>query len=165
MQYYEKALECFSESLEISNRIGYKQGVGWTSMQLADAYIPLGRFEEAEAILNAAMVTFEQLTERNGIANTTYRIGNLYKARGELDKAMEIYMDARQRAKQLGSPIWEGMILEDLCEIYKVRNKKQLYVASLSEAIEIYRLVKSRRATILEQWLQELESTDRDSPS
>lgn len=148
---YEDAIAPLKESISLNEKLGYKHGVAWASMNLGDTYLYLNRLGKAESFLNRAMKVFKNLNEKNGILNTLYRLGKLKFLEGAFELALSIYQESLVGAKEINSPIWEGMVLEEIYKVYKKQGKENLANSALLKVEKIYKKIDSSRLQVIEK--------------
>ena len=152
---YEKALEYMKKSQRVSDSLAYKQGQGWIAMQLADAYIPLKRFEDTEITLTKALNIFKELGEKNGIINTEFRFGKFYCEKDEFQKSLDKFNEALLHAEELESPIWIAMVWEGFADLYKRSGDSSNELNALEKSLRIYESINSAMAIPIKERINE----------
>jgi len=88
------ALEILEQSLDLSQRINYKQGLAWSLYQIGDVYDYLGNLNEALGLYFESLEIFQEINEGKGKGKVLNSIGTIYDYQGDLDRAMEYYNKA-----------------------------------------------------------------------
>jgi predicted ATPase/DNA-binding SARP family transcriptional activator len=90
----------FEETMLVGRRVGAAQSRGYIQATQALAARMDGRFDEAAAMLEGALLTFESLGDRTGQAHILTQRGHLLRSRGEPVAARECFRSAADlRAK------------------------------------------------------------------
>ncbi|MFN6233997.1 tetratricopeptide repeat protein [Microcystis sp.] len=85
---YEKAIAYHQQSLEISEEIGYRQGVAISLGNLGNCYNCLGQYEKAIAYHRQCLYISKEIEDWQGVASSLGNLGNCYKSLGQYEKAI-----------------------------------------------------------------------------
>jgi tetratricopeptide (TPR) repeat protein/predicted regulator of Ras-like GTPase activity (Roadblock/LC7/MglB family) len=86
---FDKALECFIKSQEISEKIHDPIGVATSLASMGFVYECKGEFSKIPDYLHKSLDIFQKIGFLPGIAEGMKTIGIMYERRGEFDKALE----------------------------------------------------------------------------
>ncbi len=99
---YQKALDHLGEALQVRSTSGDRRGQGRTMTELGVVYSLLGDSEKAFDFYAKALPLHRAVSDREGEANTLYHLaraerdlGNLLKAREEIEQALRIIEQVR----------------------------------------------------------------------
>src|SRR5262245_23997519 len=89
---YQKASDCYSSALTISEGIGNQQNIAYSLQGLGDCYSSLGQFEKAIDYHSRALDIREGIGDQQGIAYSLQYLGCCYSCLGQLEKAIDYQM-------------------------------------------------------------------------
>lgn len=95
---YDTALDYAIECLEIFNQLGYKIGIANILSRIAMIYYMKGDLNQALTFINESM-TIKKITYNN------FLLGNIFKDRGELNKALEYYKQFLEYGRENDAPL------------------------------------------------------------
>jgi tetratricopeptide (TPR) repeat protein len=85
---YEKAIAYHQQCHDISEEIGFRQGVAISLCGLGNCYGNLGQYEKAIALYQQHHDISEEIGFRQGVANSLCGLGNCYDNLGQYEKAI-----------------------------------------------------------------------------
>lgn len=99
---YDRSLELHLEALAIFDSLGNDPGRAQAMHDLAETLMHLGQIGEARRNLNRALRIRRNEGSREGIAQTHYTFGTLYRQIGQPDSALESFKKALAEQKRIG---------------------------------------------------------------
>ncbi len=99
---YEKAIALYQQSIEISEEIGYRQGVAISLGNLGCCYVSLGQYEKAIALYQQSIEISEEIDYRQGVAMSLGNLGNCYYSLGQYQKAIALYQQDHDISEEIG---------------------------------------------------------------
>ena len=152
----EQAVATTQKARELASRIGAASSDGLAASNLAGYFIELGRFDEAEALLDEAIVTLERTGSRYVLAETFVFRARALAARDELAAARGWADKSLALARTLGNQLDEAIALRILAQIdsraglhdaARERIEQALVLATLNDELEAVR-TRAARARI-----------------
>ena len=101
---YDKAIETYTQSLEITKEMGNKGGVANTLHQLGNIHYRQGDYDKAIEKYNQSLEIKKALGDKSGIAGTHGQFGHIHMARKEYKEAMKNFLICFLIFQQLQSP-------------------------------------------------------------
>lgn len=96
----------YADSLmKLSQKLGYKTGIGEAYQNMGDAHLNKGDFDIAMDYEHKALDIFKALGNKHGIAAVLGNMGNIYEQKGDFDKALEYFSSALEMNQELGSKL------------------------------------------------------------
>ncbi len=139
----EAAVELFEQALASYRASPQKRReLGFNLNYLGDVYRELGQDETAERTFAEAFATFQDadLSAQDVVATTLNNLGLIYRARGEIDRALTVYRQALELWRQLQEPREEVMALNNIGNLLTVQGKLAEAVDQLDQALGILAL-------------------------
>jgi tetratricopeptide (TPR) repeat protein len=98
----------------------------------------------------------QALGSKEGMAADYANLGNVYRTRGDLDKAEEMHRKSLEISEALGSK--EGMAINygNLGIVYKQRGNLAQAEAAWRKSLSLYQAMGHPNAKMLQQWLDKL---------
>lgn len=100
----DEALACFGRAVAIHERAGNSAEAALSRANRAAAYASLGRYAEAEAEAQAASVQAQHSKRPRAQLMAALVVGNVARAQGRLDVALQAYLEGLALAEQLQDP-------------------------------------------------------------
>jgi tetratricopeptide (TPR) repeat protein len=132
-------LRLFQDGLADYRRTGAILGLPYYLGILAEAFTAAGRFAEARAVLDEALVLGEQNEEHFQEAELYRLRGALAYAQGDHASATEDFQRAIVVARAQGSRAWELRATLSLARLWRDEGKAQEALGSLSQVFEQFR--------------------------
>jgi serine/threonine protein kinase len=125
-----------AEAVEMLRRLkgGNHAAIAVARMNLAVAYYRWGDMDNALAEGQAA---YEMIKPATSL--TVFRLGQIHLARGDLEKAEPLLLEAASRLEQEGNSIWQSNALGQLAHLYQAQNNHQKAEDFITRAIAIDR--------------------------
>ncbi len=99
---YEKAIAYHQQCHDISEEIGFRQGVAISLCGLGNCYDNLGQYEKAIALYQQYHDISEEIGYWRGVANSLCGLGNCYKSLGQYEKAIAHYQQHHDISEEIG---------------------------------------------------------------
>jgi predicted ATPase/DNA-binding XRE family transcriptional regulator len=100
------------------------------------ALFEIGRLDESEQVLNEAMTLHQSSPQREGLAATLRSFGEIWRVRGEVDRARKCYSEALALYVSIGSVCVRAGILSNLAELEFSRGETERAIVLASQARE-----------------------------
>ena len=154
---YREALESNQRAIAIEREYGAEPRVISKEMnELGIDYKHLGRFNDAVAIYDSALVLARHLGNPESIARVEFNLGEIRRTTGDVDGALALFTDALSRAEQIGEVRGMAFIHGGLAEIFMGAGALDRARVHLTRALAINRGAKLKYGQI-----QNLEALGR----
>ena len=140
----ESAERLFELSLAFARSQGDALLESYALLNLGFESLAEGRFDEAIDRSEAAYHAAKAVDARRLELKTQGNIGWAYYKLGDLDKALELFLDAEKLASELSDPDDQGAWLMDAGYVYMGARNVELAEQSLRQALEIEQHVNSK---------------------
>jgi tetratricopeptide (TPR) repeat protein len=104
--------------LEITRRIGDRQGEADSLIDLGDAYKSLGEYQRAIDFYQQSLEIQRQIGDRNGEATSLIGLGNAYYSLGEYQRAIDFQQQSLEITRQIGDRNGEAISLFNLADTF-----------------------------------------------
>jgi DNA-binding SARP family transcriptional activator len=145
-QHQDEAIGYFEQAQAIHREIGDLRGEAQTANNLADAYLRLGRPEDALEPLKRALVLQVEVGHRYGEGVTLNNMGEAYLDLGRLDEAISSIEAARQIFIEVGTLRGEGYAAHNLGRGYLGLGQAGQAVTFFGQALNIRRRAGDRHS-------------------
>jgi len=98
---YEKAITYHQQCHDISEEIGFRQGVAISLCGLGNCYDNLGQYEKAIALYQQYHDISEEIGYWRGVASSLGNLGNCYYDLGQYEKAIDLYQQYRDISEKI----------------------------------------------------------------
>ena len=146
---YPKALEYYSQALDINEQIGNKNGIASNLGNIGSVYFNLSDFPQALDNQNKALKINEQIGNKNGIAPNLGNIGNVYFALSDYSHALEYYTQALEINEQMGDKNRIAINLGNIGSVYSCLKDYPKTLEYLSKALNIYKQIGNKNGIAL----------------
>lgn len=116
---WDKAIECFQDSLEIFERAGDEQGTITILNNRGFLYKDKEEWKKAEDDFQRSLEISEKLDDKHAMARSLKNLGLLYKDHGEWDKAIKCLEDSLKNFKRMKDKRGMAITYNDLGFLYK----------------------------------------------
>ncbi len=138
---YVKALEFFHQAENIYDSVDFKKGVASVNNELGGLYLNIGALEKAEEYFMRSQENTQ--TEMNK-AILWVNMGAAYSSKGQLGKAMELFLKSKRMFEELNDSIHLSSVMSSLANIYFEEN-------NYNEALQYYDSAICLKDTVI-QW-------------
>ena len=154
---YREALASNQRAIAVERAYGAEPRVISKEMnELGIDYKHLGRFNDAVAIYDSALVLARQIGNPESIARVEFNLGEIRRTTGDADDALALFSDALVRAEQIGEVRGMAFIHGGLAEIFSGAGAFDKARQHLERALAI-----NRGAKLTYGQLQNLEGLGR----
>lgn len=129
---YDHAMLHFMQSLSLSEKIDYKEGIANASSNIATVYDHLGNYQKSEEFYLKAVKINKERNSYEGTIGTLNNLGILYTKLKENDKALHCYEEAIEIETAIGNKQMLAITLSNIGGIYESNGDNE-------KAIEYYR--------------------------
>ena len=133
---YQKAINHYEKSLEISTLIGHRVSIANNNSNLGDAYSSLGECQEAINYHEKALEINTAIGNKSGIAANNDGLGNAYLILGEYQKAINYYQNALKMNTAIGNKSGISTIKGSLGNAYRLLGEYQKAINYFEKALE-----------------------------
>ena len=151
---YARAIDAYTKSIELFEKINYADGVYWSNIGLGIVYREVGNSILSKRHYELAEKIGEDENREDYVAISYNNLGNLYKQLGEYHKAIEFLQLALKSFERIGEERFISDALEGMGEVYAEINNHARAIDYFNQSISIaeslgdnYRLL-SRYANI-----------------
>jgi CHAT domain-containing protein/tetratricopeptide (TPR) repeat protein len=146
---YHEALASNQRAIAVERAYGAEPRVISKEMnELGIDYKHLGRFTDAVAIYDSALVLARQIGNPESIARVEFNLGEIRRITGDVDDALALFTDALARAEQIGEVRGMAFIHGGLAEIFMGAGAFKQARDHLTHALEINRGAKLKYGQI-----------------
>jgi tetratricopeptide (TPR) repeat protein len=104
---YQKALDCYAQGLAIDQRQGNLPSLASDYNMLGELYIEMDNLLEAEKSFNQAISIAKDIDAPLELADAYYNLGELYRQKGQKNKAREYLRLVQEIYARLKHPDYE----------------------------------------------------------
>ena len=138
----ESALQMFSRTLSIRRFLGQPQSLGSTLSRICYSHVLQGRFPEALAECNEAIVFNRKAEDLRGSASTLTFLGMTYVGLNKPAEAMASYDEAIRLQRDAGERRGEGITLNQYGLLYRSLREPDRAREKFDEALKLWRDTK-----------------------
>jgi tetratricopeptide (TPR) repeat protein len=131
--------------LDAARRLGDLRAQANHLLNLASAYIYLGKGVEADAFYNDALKLFEKIGDRLGACKTLGGLGNAFYDQGKFDQAGDFFVEWLKIAREIGDSASEAGALGGLGNVASAQNELQKAISFYEQQLAITRKTGNRR--------------------
>ena len=113
----EAALDRFTESLSISQRIGNKIGMADALMELGELWMKKGQMREAIDALQKGAEIYQQQSNAAKLGISMEYLGRVHERQGQYAAALEKYQQALELARKYMSPQEQAVLERDIARV------------------------------------------------
>lgn len=133
---WEKAIDCYQESLKIYRQRKDCQGEAQSLNNLGGVYKNQGRWEDAISCYQESLKICRQLGDRHGTAPSLMNLGIVYKNQGKWEEAIDCYQKSLEICRQFGDRHGAAQILMALGTVYNDQSKWEQSIACYQASLE-----------------------------
>jgi len=133
----QSAIYAALESLEISETIGYDQGIATANKILGSIYLLLGDYEIALEYLLTSLERNRQLENQPEVGSVMNMIASLHVLQENYDRAIEYYSQARSMMDELGETEMVGSLIMNIGVTHYYMNNFEEALGYYEEARKI----------------------------
>ena len=134
---YAKAIDYYSQSLEIDDGIGDKKGIAASLNNIGIVYNIQGDYAKAIDYYSQSLKIREEIGEEKGIAASLNNIGVIYYDQGDYAKAIDYYSQSLKIKEEIGDKKGIAASLNNIGTIYKVQGDYAKAIDYYSQSLKI----------------------------
>jgi predicted ATPase/class 3 adenylate cyclase len=115
--YIERAVELWSQSLEIHRSLGDERGVAIILHRLATPAAATGDWRRARELAEESLAGFHRVGWRKGEPQALSVLADCARAEGDLERARELLEEAAAISKEVGFPWWQAGVLAKIAAV------------------------------------------------
>ena len=141
---YNRAIEFFQQALEISQKIGERNGEGFSLNNLGTAYYSLGQYQQAIQFHQQSLEIKKEIGDRHGEASSLGNLGTAYGSLGQYQQAIQFYQQSLDIYREIGDRDGEANFLNNLGLAYGSLGQYQQAIQFHQQSLEICREIGDR---------------------
>ena len=134
---YEKAIDYYQRSLDLSKEINDRQGEANSLNNLGEVDQSFGQYEKAIHYHQQSLDIKKNIGDRQGIAHSLGGLGLAYNSLGQYQKAIEYYQQSLTIKKEIGDRSGEAFSLNNLGVTYRNNKQPEEAIKKLEESLHI----------------------------
>lgn len=115
---YTKALENYTEYLEISKKVGNKENHINALSNIGYVYVDLNKIEKGITYFEKALLLAKEENNERLIASIIKNLGDAYKLKEDYNKALSFYKESAKIAEELGDKYVASSALNSISELH-----------------------------------------------
>jgi adenylate cyclase len=115
----DTTMDYTNQALDLSEKIGYKKGIGIAYNILGLIYNDKGDYSQALELHRKALKIREEMGDKPGIAGSYNNIGNVYEVQGDYPEALKSYFAALEINQEIGNKPWQAANTNNIGLIYE----------------------------------------------
>lgn len=141
---WEKAIDCYQESLKIYRQRKDCQGEAQSLNNLGGVYKNQGKWEDAISCYQESLKICCQIGDHHGTSPSLMNLGIVYKNQGKWEKAIDCYQKSLEICRQFGDRNGAAKILMALGTVYNDQSKFEQSIACYQESLETKHQLEDR---------------------
>ena len=134
---YDTALDYLKESLAIWQKIGDKQGEGFTLNNIAEISKIKGDYDKALEYLKQSLVIKQENNDKQAKSTALNNISVIHRAEGNYDKALDYLKQSLVIDQEVGDKRGEGTTLNNIAEIHGKRGDYNTALEYIKQSLAI----------------------------
>jgi tetratricopeptide (TPR) repeat protein len=139
---YKEAEKYYTQSLDLKESLGDKQGIAQSLHQLGNLQERQGNYKEAEKYYTQSLDLKESLGDKQGIAQSLHQLGNLQYIQGNYKEAEKYYTQSLDLKESLGDKQGIAQSLHQLGNLQEDQEEYETalkyYITSLILLLELH---------------------------
>ncbi len=137
VDHYNRAIECFEQSLEVDRELNNKSGEAVALFGLAKVYLQLGSAQKAKDYLEKSLQIFQDLGELHNESAVLGYLGGIHRNIKNYTLAIEHGTRALHIARKTGHQHFEGFALHNLGVTLREKGDLKNSLFNLEQALSI----------------------------
>ncbi len=133
----DKATEYALECLAISEKIGFKKGIGYANYTMAVISENKGNYQAALDYYQKSLKIMEEIKNKKGIANDYNGIGAVYKHQGNYSEALNNYLSSLKIKEELGNKKGIAGSYNNIGDIYYMQKDFEQALSNYQNSLKI----------------------------
>ncbi|HRQ39486.1 MAG TPA: tetratricopeptide repeat protein [Chloroflexota bacterium] len=134
---YNLALPLFQQSLQISQEIGDKSGMGTTLNNMATTAYARGDYDTALRYLEQSLQISQEIGDKSGMGTTLNNMATTAYARGDYDTALRYLEQSLQISQEIGDKSGMGTTLNNMATTAYARGDYDTALRYLEQSLQI----------------------------
>jgi len=143
---YSNAINYYSRSLTLSEKIGDKSGIGYSLINIGLIYIDQANYDKAIVNYNRSLSIFEEIGNKKGIGASLNSIGHIYLLQGDKTRALVYFSNCLPLYEEIGSKKGLAATLEAIGGVYQEQGKYDRAFDNYTRSLKYYEEINDRRA-------------------
>jgi tetratricopeptide (TPR) repeat protein len=135
----KKSAEKYQEALNVFQRAGFQEGIGWVANNLGNIYRGWGQYPTAVEYFKKSLDIRRKIKDAKGEAGALNNLGLVHENWGEFIKAGEYYEMSRQIRRRIGDARAEADSLNNLGTVHRRLGEYSKAAEYYEKSAEIYR--------------------------
>ena len=138
---FNRAIDFYRQALEISQKIGDRNGEAKSLNWLGNAYCSLSQYHQAILFHQQSLEIKREIGDRNGEASSLNNLGNAYNSLGQYKQAIHFYHQSLEIFKEIGDFNYEANSLDNLGSTYHSLGQYQQSMNFYQQSLEIFKKI------------------------
>lgn len=139
-----KAVDYFTQSLNIQKKLGDKEGIANTLNNIGLVYNEQGDYAKAIDNYNQSLKIQKEIGDKKGKANTLNNIGNIYYSLGDFAKAIDYYTQSSKTHREIGNKEGIAMSLNNIGNIYYDKRDFEKAISNYTRSLNIEESLRNK---------------------
>ena len=151
---YSKAIDYYTRSLKIQEKLGNKKGIASSLNNIGLIYSGQGDYSKAIDYYTRSLKIQEKLGNKKRIASSLNNIGEIYRYQGDYSKAIDYYTRSLKIQEKLGNKVGIAVSLSNIGYIYQNQGNYDRAKEYISRSLHIaqaidYAIVTKEASSLL----------------
>ena len=151
---YSKAIDYYTRSLKIKEKLGNKKGIASSLNNIGLIYSGQGDYSKAIDYNTRSLKIQEKLGNKKRIASSLNNIGEIYRYQGDYSKAIDYYTRSLKIQEKLGNKVGIAVSLSNIGYIYQNQGNYDRAKEYISRSLHIaqaidYAIVTKEASSLL----------------
>jgi len=146
---YNRAIEFDQQALEISRKIGDRNGEASSLNGLGNAYDSLSQYQQAIQFHQQSLEIKREIGDRDDEASSLNNLGEAYRNLGQYQQAINFYQQSLEIFREIGDRNGEASSLMNLGNAYNSLGQYQQAINFYQQSLEIFREIGDRNGEAL----------------
>jgi len=138
---WNKAVECFQNSLEILERVGDERGMADTYINLGFLYKDKEQWNEVDECFRRSLELSKKVEDEQGMTVSLNNLGLLYKDKGECNKAIEFFHHSLEILERVDDKRGIAATCSDLGFLFKDKGEWEKADKYFQHSLEILEVI------------------------
>jgi tetratricopeptide (TPR) repeat protein/class 3 adenylate cyclase len=116
--HYDKALDLYTQSLEMKRETGDKSGIARNLNNIGVAYQELADYDKSLSFHTKSLKIKREIGDRYLIAGSLHNIGDIHRCKGNYKKALSFHNESLKMSREVGQKPGIAMSLSNIGGIY-----------------------------------------------
>lgn len=135
---YEKAVNYYMESLDISEKLDNKKGISMTVNSLGNLYSEKGDFAKAQFFYKQGLKIDQEIGDQEGIARSYINIGQIFTQQGNGVVAIEYFLKSLKLQEELDDKYGKGLCYVNIGEVYQNQGQSESALENYQKGLVMF---------------------------